>query len=314
MASRLRSRLWPALALGLLALSLGGCGHLGGFDQAAQLSDKECMARVMYFESNRSSEEGMRAVGTVVMNRLSNPRYPKTVCGVIGQNKQFADGALTKPVPKRSKSWALAERVAGDVLDGDRHDPVGSALFFHTVGYTYPYRNMHYVTLAGGNAFYEKRTPGTFVNDISPVPTMVASAEKKARPTMVAQAQEQAQDDEPAPVRARSRAVEEDDETDTPPAPRARTVAAPREPAPEPRRPVLMAGASRSYEPQSDVEPSRYAPVPRGADQTRAAPISAAERPKPVVVAMLSPPASAKPRATKPRSIEDLIAMDLAQQ
>ncbi|RYE38242.1 MAG: cell wall hydrolase, partial [Hyphomicrobiales bacterium] len=63
----------------------------------AQMSDKECMMRAMYFESNRSSPDGMLAVGTVVMNRLYDGRYPKSVCGVVGQKNQFAQGVLTKP-------------------------------------------------------------------------------------------------------------------------------------------------------------------------------------------------------------------------
>ena len=34
-------------------------------------------------------------------------------------------------------------------------------MFFHRAGLTFPYKNMHYVLVAGGNAFYEKRqTPG----------------------------------------------------------------------------------------------------------------------------------------------------------
>ncbi|MDB5511586.1 MAG: cell wall hydrolase [Enterovirga sp.] len=142
------------------ALSLGACAHdPNGFGRGASLSDRECMARVMYFESNRSSEDGMLAVGTVVMNRLQSPKYPKTVCAVVGQSNQFAEGALTKSLDRRHSSWARADRVAGAVLAGQRHAGVGGAMFFHTAGYSFPYRNMRYVTLAGGNIFYDKRYP-----------------------------------------------------------------------------------------------------------------------------------------------------------
>lgn len=30
-------------------------------------------------------------------------------------------------------------------------------MFFHTSGLKFPYDNMYYVTVAGGNSFYEKR-------------------------------------------------------------------------------------------------------------------------------------------------------------
>jgi spore germination cell wall hydrolase CwlJ-like protein len=147
----LAARLLPALAV--LAIPLTGCAVLSPY---AHLSPRECMARAMYFESNRSSEEGMYAVGTVVMNRLADPAYPKTVCAVVGQKNQFAPGVLHKPM-KEKHSVALASRVAGDVLGGARHPGVLSAKHFHTAGLRFPYNNMHYVLEAGGNEFYEKR-------------------------------------------------------------------------------------------------------------------------------------------------------------
>jgi Cell wall hydrolyses involved in spore germination len=147
-------------ALAVVATSLGGCSFLGLNFGMAQLSEKECMMRAMYFESNRSSAEGMLAVGTVVMNRVNDPRYPKSVCGVVGQKNQFAQGVLTR---KMTDSGAiLASQVADQVLRGARHPGVQNAQHFHTAGLRFPYNNMYYVLEAGGNEFYEKRTPGTF--------------------------------------------------------------------------------------------------------------------------------------------------------
>ena len=138
----------PLLFVTALAGLLAGCAS------HAALSDHDCMTRVMYFESNRSSEDGMVAVGTTVMNRLADPRYPKTVCGVIGQRNQYAPGVLDKPMIPREEAYI--GRVADAVLGGERHPEVGGAKFFHTAGLTFPYTNMHYVAVAGGNAFYEK--------------------------------------------------------------------------------------------------------------------------------------------------------------
>lgn len=138
------------LALSILAL-VSGCASV----KQVGMSEHECMTRVMYFESNRSSEEGMVAVGTVVMNRVNSGKYPTTVCGVVGQKNQFAPGVLSKPM---GAGRELAEATARKVMRGARHGGVGrNALFFHTAGYSYPYNNMHYVAIAGGNAFYEKR-------------------------------------------------------------------------------------------------------------------------------------------------------------
>ena len=142
-------------ALSVLASSLAGCSILGINLAKGHMSEKECMMRAMYFESNRSSAEGMLAVGTVVMNRLRDARYPKTVCGVVGQKNQFAQGVLSRPMT--DSGAVLASQVADQVLAGARHPGVQNAQHFHTAGLRFPYNNMFYVLEAGGNEFYEKR-------------------------------------------------------------------------------------------------------------------------------------------------------------
>lgn len=130
---------------------LAACGTI----QTAS-SERQCLARAMYFESVRSSDDGMLAVGTVVMNRRASGKYPRSICGVVGQKNQFAPGVLSKPMTEK-KSRERAERIAGQVLAGKRHRGVGNAMFFHTAGRTYRFENMHYVAIEGGNAFYERR-------------------------------------------------------------------------------------------------------------------------------------------------------------
>lgn len=143
-----------AAAVAIVGTGLGGCSLLGISFGTAQLSAKECMMRAMYFESNRSSPDGMLAVGTVVMNRFNDPRYPKSICGVVGQKNQFAQGVLTR---KMTDSGAvLASQMADQVINGARHSGVRDAKHFHTAGLRFPYNNMHYVLEAGGNEFYEK--------------------------------------------------------------------------------------------------------------------------------------------------------------
>ncbi|MBV8567191.1 MAG: cell wall hydrolase [Methylobacteriaceae bacterium] len=151
-SSRLRAVSRALLAV-VTAASLGSCATLP-FQSSMATDEHECMARVMYFESNRSSDDGMLAVGTVVMNRLESGKYPRSVCGVVGQPGQFAAGALTSPILEPGR--ARAERIAAAVLSGQRHPGMDGVMFFHTAGLHFPYHNMHYVLVAGGNAFYEK--------------------------------------------------------------------------------------------------------------------------------------------------------------
>lgn len=147
-----------ALLLSMLTL-LGACAS---GPRLRPMTAHECMTRVMYFESNRSSPHGMLAVGTVVMNRLQSGLYPKSVCGVVGQKNQFAPGVLSKPM---QKGRDLAAKMATRVLKGERHPRVSKAMFFHTAGMTFPYTNMHYLVEAGGNVFYEKRKNARRIGD-----------------------------------------------------------------------------------------------------------------------------------------------------
>lgn len=117
--------------------------------------ERECLERAIFFESNRSSREGMLAVGTVVMNRVASGKYPSSVCGVVGQKGQFAPGVLSRKM--NSKGLPDVQDAAAAVLGGERHPAVRNAMFFHMAGLKFPYKNMHYVLEAGGNAFYEKR-------------------------------------------------------------------------------------------------------------------------------------------------------------
>jgi len=141
------------------AASLQGCtgqppSGQGGIAQTGAASDeRSCLIRAMYFESNRSSRDGLMAVGTVVMNRVASPLYPKTICGVVGQPGQFAADVLTRPLNERE--LPPVERAADAILAGERYKPISDAMHFHVAGLVIPYR-VQYVAMAGGNAFYLK--------------------------------------------------------------------------------------------------------------------------------------------------------------
>ncbi|KQP67389.1 hypothetical protein ASF41_06225 [Methylobacterium sp. Leaf111] len=183
----------PLLGLLLAVPGLGGCNTYAGAPKMTgstlaakpvSVTDEErdCLGRAMYFESNRSDAEGLLAVGTVVMNRLEAAAFPNGgICSVVGQPRQFAPGVLTKKMD--DKSLQKVAEVTDAVLDGQRHPKVGRAMYFHTAGLRFPYNNMHYVAVAGGNAFYEKRKPGAVEQATSPA-LAFASAEAPAAPTM----------------------------------------------------------------------------------------------------------------------------------
>ncbi|TIO23623.1 MAG: cell wall hydrolase, partial [Mesorhizobium sp.] len=94
------------------------------------MKDKECLQRAMFFESNRSSRDGMIAVGTVVMNRLRSGQHGSTICEVVGEKGQFAPGVLTRPM--NSRALPDVEEAAEAVLKGERKAKLKNTMFFHT--------------------------------------------------------------------------------------------------------------------------------------------------------------------------------------
>ncbi|MCK5933876.1 MAG: cell wall hydrolase [Fulvimarina manganoxydans] len=148
-----------AATAGVLVSTLLASGCMGSRSPVEEVlasvnpDERECLARAMYFESNRSSEAGMMAVGTVVMNRVESSAFPNDVCAVVGQPRQFAPGVMTREM---NAGRELAMATAAKVLRGERAENVREAKFFHTAGYNFSYPNMHYVAIVGGNAFYEK--------------------------------------------------------------------------------------------------------------------------------------------------------------
>ncbi|MER9266348.1 cell wall hydrolase [Mesorhizobium sp. M0410] len=130
-------------------------GFLSSRSYNSTPKEKECLERAMFFESNRSSRDGMIAVGTVVMNRLRSGKHGSTICEVVGERGQFAPGVMTRPM--NSKAMPDVEEAAESVLKGERKAKLKNTMYFHTAGLRFPYKNMHYTMVAGGNAFYEKR-------------------------------------------------------------------------------------------------------------------------------------------------------------
>ncbi|MFP3435762.1 hypothetical protein SB781_39035, partial [Paraburkholderia sp. SIMBA_061] len=75
------------------------------------------------------------------------------------------------------KALPDVQATADAVLKGQRHPKLKNAMFFHTAGLRFPYNNMHYVLVAGGNSFYEKRNrDGSLQNPVPPEPYNLALA------------------------------------------------------------------------------------------------------------------------------------------
>jgi spore germination cell wall hydrolase CwlJ-like protein len=125
-----------------------------------------CLAMAVYYEAANQGPDGEAAVAQVVLNRLRNPLFPKTVCGVVFEGSslptgcQFTftcDGSLGRP-PNQA-GWKQASEVAERALNGYVHKAVGDATHYHTV-WVVPYWRSSLVKLTqiGAHIFY--RWPG----------------------------------------------------------------------------------------------------------------------------------------------------------
>lgn len=98
----------------------------------------DCLATAAIYETGRSSD-GQRAVIQVILNRVRNAGFPKTICGVVyqGSNKstgcQFSfacDRSLTRR--REPRGWSAARHRASRALQGYVYAAVGTATHYHT--------------------------------------------------------------------------------------------------------------------------------------------------------------------------------------
>ena len=100
---------------------------------------RDCLASAAWYEAGDDSA-GQKSVVQVVLNRVMNPAYPKTVCGVVFQGServtgcQFTftcDGSMRSRIPS-SAAWARARANAESALTGFVDPSVGLATHYHT--------------------------------------------------------------------------------------------------------------------------------------------------------------------------------------
>ncbi|MGV7119464.1 cell wall hydrolase [Sphingopyxis sp. 550A] len=98
-----------------------------------------CLTSALYYEAASESDDGMRGVAQVIVNRARHPSFPNTICGVVFQGSERAgvcqftfacDGAMAR-APER-RNWLRASRIASAALNGYVFPGVGLATHYHT--------------------------------------------------------------------------------------------------------------------------------------------------------------------------------------
>jgi spore germination cell wall hydrolase CwlJ-like protein len=121
----------------------------------------QCLALALYWEAKAEGPEGMLAVASVVLNRVADPQFPDTVCGVVKQGGEqppcqfswWCDGASDRPTETRA--WRLAQSLARSSLSQPPRDLTDGALFFHNTSIATPWvRRRERTVQIGRHIFY----------------------------------------------------------------------------------------------------------------------------------------------------------------
>ncbi len=116
--------------------------------------EEACLAEAIYFEAGAGAE-ARAAVAHVILNRARDPRFPKSVCGVVREGCQFSYRCAGKSLAlKDPRKREGAERTAEAVLTG-APDITGGALFFHAASVSPGwFKSRPRIGEIGGNVFY----------------------------------------------------------------------------------------------------------------------------------------------------------------
>ena len=121
-----------------------------------------CLTQAFYYEAAVEPTDGQAAVAQVILNRVRDPNYANSICGVVFEGAervtgcQFSftcDGSLGQaPV---AWAWNRAARVAERALAGYVATKVGTATHYHA-NYVHPWwaPTLNKLTQIGAHIFY----------------------------------------------------------------------------------------------------------------------------------------------------------------
>ncbi len=97
----------------------------------------ECLSQALYFEARGENVEGQQAVAEVILNRVDDPRFPDSICGVVHQSNSrgcqfsyYCDGRAE--TIQDQAAFADVAKVARAMMDGATRSLTDGATYFHT--------------------------------------------------------------------------------------------------------------------------------------------------------------------------------------
>ena len=94
------------------------------------LNELMCLSMIMFGEARGEPDIGKVAVAYTAINRKADPKYPKNICAVMKQDKQYE--FLSKIGMPPEHQYKYLEPIASAILQGKIDDPTKGAKWFHT--------------------------------------------------------------------------------------------------------------------------------------------------------------------------------------
>ena len=128
-----------------------------------------CMALNIYYEARGSNLADKAAVSDVVLNRVEDTRYPNTICEVVKQGKQHANGQMVRnacqfswycdgksDTPRDQDRWFEAQMIAWSMMEYEKYRGISEGATHYHATYVNPRwaKDLQLVGRIGAHIFY----------------------------------------------------------------------------------------------------------------------------------------------------------------
>jgi spore germination cell wall hydrolase CwlJ-like protein len=142
----MKGKIMKTLVMAAAMLVMSSCVvNAKGLYTAEDRPQEWCLAQNIYYEARGSSRADQLAVADVVMNRVQDARYPNSVCEVVQQGRQHADGRMKRNQcqfswycdgksdwPTDNDAWIIAQQIAYNMITyGDHRGLTEGSTHYH---------------------------------------------------------------------------------------------------------------------------------------------------------------------------------------
>ena len=136
---------------------------------AEQYPQHYCLAQNIYYEARGSNLADRAGVANVVMNRTKDRRYPATICEVVKQGEQDANGNMKRnrcqfswycdgksDVPGNQDLWIDAQMLAWEMIENNKYRGLTEGATHYHATYVSPRwaNDLQLVGRIGAHIFY----------------------------------------------------------------------------------------------------------------------------------------------------------------